>query len=223
MYQCARFLFHSVWTSLGAVLAFAAVVTAGAFATGVPDGAQNLFTTYFAGLPLTSLLILFILAFNLCTANLNLALSLGARRRDYFIALQGALLAYTGACWLLQIAVSLIPTAFAWANPQRWTILTALRGPHLWSYPPAVPGGAGPGLRLRDALRPLPGPGRDHPHRLHLPGHLRDRLFVHHLGHLGGGQPGRPAHAPHRRGGGGRGGQRGFYVARHLALHGEMR
>ena len=135
MYQCARFLFHSVWTSLGAVLAFAAVVTAGAFATGVPDGAQNLFTTYFAGLPLTALLILFILAFNLCTGNLNLALSLGARRRDYFIALQGALLAYTGACWLLQIAVSLIPTAFAWANPQRWTILTALRGPHLWSYP----------------------------------------------------------------------------------------
>ena len=135
MYQCARFLFHSVWTSLGAVLAFAAIVIAGAFATGVPDGAQNLFTTYFAGLPLTVLLILFILSFNLCTSNLQLALSLGARRRDYFIALQGALLAYTGACWLLQIAVSLIPTAFAWANPQRWTILTALRGPHLWSYP----------------------------------------------------------------------------------------
>ena len=28
MYQCARFLFHSVWTSLGAVLAFAAIVIA---------------------------------------------------------------------------------------------------------------------------------------------------------------------------------------------------
>ena len=135
MYQCVRFLFHSVWTSLGAVLAFAAVVIAGAFATGVPSGAQNLFETYFAGLPLTVLLILFILSFNLCSSNLQLALSLGARRRDYFAALQGALLAYTGACWLLQIAVSLIPTAFAWANPQRWTILTALRGPHLWSYP----------------------------------------------------------------------------------------
>ena len=135
MYQCVRFLFHSVWTSLGAVLAFAAVVIAGAFATGVPSGAQNLFETYFAGLPLTVLLILFILSFNLCSSNLQLALSLGARRRDYFVALQGALVAYAGACWLLQIAVSLIPTAFSWANPERWTILIALRGPHLWSYP----------------------------------------------------------------------------------------
>ena len=135
MYQCFRFLFHSVWTSLGCVLAFAAVVIAGAFATGVPDGATNLFETYFAALPITVLLILFILSFNLCAGSLNLALSLGARRRDYFVALQGALVAYAGACWLLQIAVSLIPTAFSWANPERWTILIALRGPHLWSYP----------------------------------------------------------------------------------------
>ena len=65
MYQCFRFLFHSVWTSLGCVLAFAAVVIAGAFATGVPDGATNLFETYFAALPITVLLILFILSFNL--------------------------------------------------------------------------------------------------------------------------------------------------------------
>ena len=135
MDQCFRFLFHSVWTSLGCVLAFAAVVIAGAFATGVPDGATNLFETYFAALPITVLMILFILSFNLCAGSLNLALSLGARRRDYFVALQGALVAYAGACWLLQIAVSLIPTAFSWANPERWTILTALRGPHLWSYP----------------------------------------------------------------------------------------
>ena len=135
MYQCFRFLFHSVWTSLGCVLAFAAVVIAGAFATGVPDGATNLFETYFAALPITVLMILIILSFNRCAGSLNLALSLGARRRDYFVALQGALVAYAGACWLLQIAVSLIPTAFSWANPERWTILTALRGPHLWSYP----------------------------------------------------------------------------------------
>ena len=223
MYQCARFLFHSVWTSLGAVLAFAAVVIAGAFATGVPSGAQNLFETYFAGLPLTSLLILFILSFNLCSSNLQLALSLGARRRDYFVALQGALLAYTGACWLLQIAVSLIPTAFAWTDPERWTILTALRGPHLWSYPllclAVLTLGCACGI-LFARSRVL---GGDHSRCLHLPGHLRDPLSVRHLGHLGGGQPGRPARGPHRRGGGGRGGQRGFYVARHLALHGEMR
>ena len=45
-------------------------------------------------------LILFILSFNLCGTYLQLALSLGARRRDYFFALQGTLVLYTAACWL---------------------------------------------------------------------------------------------------------------------------
>ena len=136
MARCSRFLLQFAWTSLGVVLAFAAVITAGCIATGVPDGAAyNLFATYFAGLPLTVVLILFILSFNLCGAYLQLALSLGARRRDYFFAVQVVLLLYTGSSWLLQLAVAWVPAAFAWANPERWSLLSALRGPFLFSYP----------------------------------------------------------------------------------------
>ena len=135
MLKSFRFLLQFAWVNLGGVLGFAAVVTAGAFLTGVPNGAQNIFETYFSTLPLVVLIILFIFAFSLCTSNLNLALSLGARRRDFFLAVQGILLLYTGVCWLLQIAVSAIPVLFHWSRPERWSILTALRGPNLFSYP----------------------------------------------------------------------------------------
>ena len=135
MLKSFRFLLQFAWVNLGGVLGFAAVVTAGAFLTGVPDGAQNIFETYFSTLPLVVLIILFIFAFSLCTSSMNLALSLGARRRDFFLAVQGILLLYTMVCWLLQIAVSAIPVLFHWSRPERWSILTALRGPNLFSYP----------------------------------------------------------------------------------------
>ena len=135
MVKSFRFLLQSAWINLGAVLGFAVVVTAGAFATGVPDGAVNLFETYFSTLPLMVLIMLFVFASSLCTSSMNLALSLGARRRDFFLAVQGILLLYTMVCWLLQIAVSAIPVLFHWSRPERWSILTALRGPNLFSYP----------------------------------------------------------------------------------------
>ena len=50
MFKSFRFLFQFAWVNLGAVLAFAAVVTVGSFATGVPNGAENLFETYFSTL-----------------------------------------------------------------------------------------------------------------------------------------------------------------------------
>ena len=135
MLKSFRFLLQFAWVNLGGVLGFAAVVTAGAFLTGVPDGAQNIFETYFSTLPLVVLIILYVFAFALCTSSMNLALSLGARRRDFFLAVQGILLLYTMVCWLLQIAVSAIPVLFHWSRPERWSILTALRGPNLFSYP----------------------------------------------------------------------------------------
>ena len=135
MVKSFRFLLQFAWINLGAVLGFAAVVTAGAFATGVPDGAVNLFETYFSTLPLMVLIMLFVFASSLCTSSMNLALSLGARRRDFFLAVQGILLLYAGVCWLLQLAVSAGPVLFQWSRPERWSILTALRGPHLLSYP----------------------------------------------------------------------------------------
>ena len=135
MLKSFRFLLQFAWVNLGGGLGFAAVVTAGSFLTGVPDGAQNIFETYFSTLPLVVLIILYVFAFALCTSSMNLALSLGARRRDFFLAVQGILLLYTMVCWLLQIAVSAIPVLFHWSRPERWSILTALRGPNLFSYP----------------------------------------------------------------------------------------
>ena len=60
MLKSFRFLLQFAWVNLGAVLGFAAVVTAGSFLTGVPNGAQNIFETYFSTLPLVVLIILFI-------------------------------------------------------------------------------------------------------------------------------------------------------------------
>ena len=135
MVKSFRFLMQFVWINLGAVLAFALIVTVGAFLTGVPDGAENLFETYFSSFPFMALIILYLYAFALCTSNLNLALSFGASRRGYFLALQGVLLLYTLVCWLLQGVMSSIPGLFHWTNQVRWSILLSMGGFSFWAYP----------------------------------------------------------------------------------------
>lgn len=135
MVKSFRFLLQFAWINLGAILVFALIVTAGAWCTGVPQGASNLFATYFSTFPLISLIALFIYSFGLATSNLNLALSFGARRRDFFLAVQGILLLYTGVCWLLQVAMSSIPLLFHWTDQKRWQVLLSLGGFSSWSYP----------------------------------------------------------------------------------------
>lgn len=135
MLKSFRFLLQFAWINLGAVLAFALIVTVGAWCTGVPQGADNLFATYFSTFPLLCLIVLFIYSFGLTTSNLNLALSFGARRRDFFLAVQGILLLYTGVCWLLQGAMASIPLLFHWTDQARWQILLTLGGFTSWSYP----------------------------------------------------------------------------------------
>ena len=120
---------------LGAVLAFAAVVTVGSFATGVPNGAENLFETYFSTLPMVLLVILYILSFALCTSSMNLALSLGARRRDFFWAVQGVLVVYTGFCWAAQVLLAALPQLGGWIEEGRWTLIRAFYGGTLWVFP----------------------------------------------------------------------------------------
>lgn len=135
MIKSFRFLLQFAWVNLGCLLSFALIVTAGSYATGVPKGAENLFNTYYGTFPLMSLIILFLFAFALCTSNLNLALSFGARRRDFFLSLQGILLMYTGVCWALQLAMSAIPTLFGWSNPERWSAMMSWGGGRPWIYP----------------------------------------------------------------------------------------
>jgi|GEM_PF-1793574 len=135
MVKTFRFLLQFAWINLGTILGFALIVTAGAWLTGVPQGADNLFRTYFSMFPLLTLIVLFIYAFALCTSNLNLALSFGARRRDFFWAVQGILLVYAGTAWALQLAMSSIPVLFHWPQTELWLFLMSLGGFHSGYYP----------------------------------------------------------------------------------------
>ena len=136
MVKSFRFLLQFAWVNLACLLGAAAVITAGAYLTGVPGGADNLFRTYFSTFPLMTLIILFIFAFAMCTSNLNLALSFGSRRRDFFWAVQGVLLVYAGVCWVLQLVMSAIPGLFGWSDQGRWTFMLSLgTGSYIWLYP----------------------------------------------------------------------------------------
>ena len=135
MVKSFKYLFQFAWVNLAATLAFAAVVIVGSCLTGVPQGANNIFRAYFGCFPLIILLMMFLFAYALCTSNLNLALSFGARRRDYFLSIQLVMLLYTGVGWAIQIVMSAIPDLFAWTSVDRWSFLMSLGGLTNWQYP----------------------------------------------------------------------------------------
>ena len=127
VFKTFRFLLNFAWVNLGAIIGFAVIVLAGCYLTGVPGGglyAGNLFETYYAMFPTMILLCLFLYAFALCTSNLNLGLSMGARRRDFFWAIQGVMLFYTAVCWALQWFLSVFFLIAHWAPRERFSLLT---------------------------------------------------------------------------------------------------
>ena len=134
-----RFLFRFVWINLSAILGFAAIIILGCYATGVPGNAHNgsLFETYYAMYPIMMLFMLYIYAFALCTSNLNLGLSFGARRRDFFWAVQGVMVCAAAICWALQLFVSAFPAIAGGgrcaAGGCCWRCLTAGPGFSLWA------------------------------------------------------------------------------------------
>jgi len=99
-------LLLNVLPSMGVLAGFAVIVGGGYALTG---GESGLFENYFETFPFMLIMILFLLSFNLSTSNLNIGLSFGARRRDYFLAIQGAILTYAAGAVLLQKAVGIIP------------------------------------------------------------------------------------------------------------------
>lgn len=131
-----RFLLNFAWTNLSAIFGFAAIVIAGCYLSGVPNNAENgnLFETYYAMFPTMLLLILFLYAFALCTNNLNLGLSMGARRTDFFWALQGIMVFYSLVCWALQLFMSAFPAIANWEVRDRWALLD-LFGGQVWVFP----------------------------------------------------------------------------------------
>ena len=136
MVKSFRFLLNFAWINLGAIFGFAAIVIIGCYVTGVPNNAENgnLFETYYAMFPTMILLILFLYAFALCTNNLNLGLSMGARRTDFFWALQGIMVFYSLVCWALQLFMSAFPSLSNWVGRDRWALLD-LFGGKVWVFP----------------------------------------------------------------------------------------
>ena len=136
MVKSFRFLLNFTWANLGAIFGFAAVVIVGCYATGVPDNPEsgNLFETYYSMFPTMILLCLFLYAFALCTNNLNLGLSFGGRRGDFFWALQGIMVFYAAICWALQLFMSAFPALANWEARERWTLLN-LFGGRVWVFP----------------------------------------------------------------------------------------
>ena len=116
-----RFLLNFAWTNLSAIFGFAAIVIAGCYLSGVPNNAENgnLFETYYAMFP---------------TMLLNLGLSMGARRTDFFWALQGIMVFYSLVCWALQLFMSAFPAIANWEVRDRWALLD-LFGGQVWVFP----------------------------------------------------------------------------------------
>ncbi len=136
MVKSFRFLLNYAWVNLGAIIGFAVVVIGGCYATGVPNDLEvgNLFETYYAMFPTMILLCLFLYAFSLCTNNLNLGLSMGAKRTDFFWAIQGIILFYTVVCWVLYWFMSAFPIIANWEVRDRFTLLSTYSGKP-WTYP----------------------------------------------------------------------------------------
>ena len=120
MVKSTRFLSQFIWANLAAIVCFAMIVVVGCYVTGVPQGANNLFRSYYSAFPLMELFILYFYGFALCTNNLNLALAFGAKRRDFFWGIQGVMLLYTAACWLIQVLISILPRLGGWTDLGRW-------------------------------------------------------------------------------------------------------
>ena len=131
-----RFLLQSARINLALVAGYAAVLTLGAILFPAPEGERNLFYNYFISAPITVSFILFIMSFSMGANNLNISLTLGGRRRDYFWALQPVLALYVGTSWAIQLLMSAVPKALRWTDPWGWD-LSLLGGWPLW-VPPGV-------------------------------------------------------------------------------------
>ena len=136
MVKSFRFLLHFALVNLAAAFVCAAILIAGCYASGTTYDASRhtIFEIYYSMSPFIILLFLFMYAFALCTSNLNLGLSFGARRRDFFWALQGIILLYTVVCWALQRFLTGLPTAAGWVDRDRWSLLMLYSG-KFWTFP----------------------------------------------------------------------------------------
>lgn len=136
MVKSFRFLLNFALVNLAGIFGFIAVVIAGCYITDRTDRIvySGLFANYYVMLPTFILLCLFLYAMALCTNNLNLGLSMGARRVDFFWAIQGIILFYTAVGWALEWVLSVFPAAAGWAERDQWAVMAAYSG-KIWIFP----------------------------------------------------------------------------------------
>jgi hypothetical protein len=134
MKRTLRFLCQFGWIYLACLVGFALAITACAFLTGVPHGSDNLFSSYFGSYPVAMLLILYLFSIGLCTTYLNLAVSFGARRQDYFWGTQVGFLVLSGAAWVIKVGMTALSTAMNWMDELGEPYAVALQEVPGWCY-----------------------------------------------------------------------------------------
>ena len=135
MKKCLQFFWPYLWPNVSAMVVFEAVVVLLAVVSGVPQGADGLFATYFYSMPLLILLFEFVYSISLSTACLNLAVSMGSTRQFYFWCMQFMLAVYTLVGWGLTLLLPLIPQVGNWASNERLQILQLVTGRYGLLYP----------------------------------------------------------------------------------------
>ncbi|MCI8869843.1 MAG: hypothetical protein HFF39_04755 [Lawsonibacter sp.] len=137
MRKSFRFLWQFEWTYWATIVIFAAVVTAltqysGA---GYHENSLSFFQTYYATYALLELLFLFIFSFTMSTVYLHMALSFGARRADYFAALQLYMLSMAAVAWAVQQGMARLPSLLGWPLAVGWEMMLTLGNLPFWVFP----------------------------------------------------------------------------------------
>lgn len=124
MKRSFRYLLLNDRYALLPMLIFAAVIVGGNFLVGGRLERQhffaNLFVTYLNAWPLMCGVILGCLCIAIYSNYVNLALSMGARRRDFFWATQLNFLIYLGFAWVTQLVLDAFSAHFGWESMQMW-------------------------------------------------------------------------------------------------------
>ena len=116
MTRTARFLWRFTWANWLILLIFAGVVFLGSAVTGVPEGTRNMFSIYLGLFPMMVPMILLLFNLGRCSTFLQLALSFGGQRRNYFLVIQLFLLFDTLLGYGVLLLLRDIPVTLLWVQ-----------------------------------------------------------------------------------------------------------
>lgn len=134
MKRSFRFLLQFLWPDLGVTVGFAGVVVAGFLVFCSPGQEYNVFQAYIQIYPLLSLIFLLIFSWSLTGSTLNVALSFGARRRDYFWALQLGVALLLLVNWVTCLVLDAVPGLVGWQDTE-WMLLRGLLHGNIFVFP----------------------------------------------------------------------------------------